>query len=131
MKTPPTSGINRVPGRFSPIPIVDNGLHIVGWTFEAPTIRLDAVFHEQAESRLGERVQTRQVQIVVSDDMERAGAPPDWTGPWRCFAICSMQLGHMKGLDEFPTVASVETPKMVPAPIPAVVRGRKPRRAAA
>ncbi len=112
--------------RLSPIPIVDGKLSIVGWTFAAPIVRNDSISHGEAEQLLGESVQTRQVQLVITDDIMRAGGPADWTGPWRCFAICSATIGAMSELDEFPEVRghrSFERP-----PLPAGMKGRRVRR---
>ena len=118
--------IEKLPERISPIPIVNSKLSIVGWTFVPPIIRNEAISHGEAEQLLGESVQTRQVLLVISDDIARAGGPADWTGPWRCFAICSATIGAMSELDEFPEVrghGSLERP-----PLLAGMKGRRVRR---
>jgi hypothetical protein len=71
------------------IPIVRDGGKILGWTDQVPELQGATLRHPAAERLLGGGVSCSYVQIDNLADARRAGAPPDWTGPWRCLAICS------------------------------------------
>ncbi len=75
------------------IPIVRNGGQILGWTDQVPELQGANLRHADAERLLGGPVSCTYVQIDNRADARRAGAPPDWTGPWRCLAICSDHAG--------------------------------------
>ena len=69
------------------IPIVDAERRIVGWTSEDPETLGSTVRHAAAEKIAGGSVTCAYVQISDRAAAERAGAPADWEGPWRCLAI--------------------------------------------
>jgi hypothetical protein len=86
---------NRRPGVEPPsapemqIPIVRDGGRIIGWTDQGPEFEGTKLRHREAERLLGGAVACTYVQIDNRADAQRAGAPPEWSGPWRCLAICS------------------------------------------
>lgn len=71
------------------VPIVDGNCRIIGWTSTAPTTVDAAVRHPDAEKLAGGPVTCGYVQITDKEAARRAGAPADWSEPWRCLAIIS------------------------------------------
>jgi hypothetical protein len=71
------------------IAIVGPGGKILGWTSKVPEVQGMILRHAEAERLLGGGLSCTYVQIDDRDDATRAGAPPEWNGPWRCIAICS------------------------------------------
>jgi hypothetical protein len=70
------------------IPIVCDARKIVGWTSQVPEATGSALRHAEAERLLGGPISCVYVEIDNPHDALRAGAPPEWSGPWRCLAIC-------------------------------------------
>lgn len=68
------------------IPIVDRGLHVIGWTDTVPQILATTISHREAEKIVGGPVTCAYVE-VAGDNAIAAGAPHDWRGPWRCLAL--------------------------------------------
>ena len=70
------------------IPIVGDAKRIVGWTDKVPRYHGTILRHPEAEALLGRAITCTYVEIDRGPDALRAGAPPDWNGPWRCLALC-------------------------------------------
>jgi hypothetical protein len=90
----------RLPGRTrfrnslpykAAVPIVNDRSEIVGWTEKAPVVHGTMLCHEDAERLVGP-LAVLYVQIDNHGAAVRAGAPPDWNGPWRCLALCSDRI---------------------------------------
>lgn len=75
------------------IPIVSDAGKILGWTDQVPELQGTNLRHAEAERLLGGPVSCTYVQIDNEADAQRAGAPKEWNGPWRCLAICSDHAG--------------------------------------
>lgn len=75
------------------IPIVGSGRKILGWTDKVPEFQGANLRHADAERLLSGPVSCAYVEIDNWADARRAGAPPEWNGPWRCLAICSDHAG--------------------------------------
>ena len=73
------------------IPIVNDRCEIVGWTDNAPGYVGPALRHPEAEELVGP-VTCLYIEIERAEDARKAGAPPEWRGPWRCLALCSVSL---------------------------------------
>jgi len=71
------------------IPIIDGQRRLVGWTVNAPRYLGGLVHHPEAEKLIGGPIVGAYVQIEDADNAQRAGAPPNWKGPWRCLGLCS------------------------------------------
>jgi hypothetical protein len=74
------------------IPIVDGTLRIVAWTDAAPTIEHGRLRHPEAERLLGGDIFCTQVALLTPADVVRAGGPAAWSSPWRCLALCPIEL---------------------------------------
>jgi hypothetical protein len=70
------------------IPIVDDQGEIVGWTDNAPEICGITLRHAEAERLLRSAVRCVYGTITNRGDAMRAGAPSDWSEPWRCLMLC-------------------------------------------
>src|SRR5690349_161658 len=77
----------RRPTRSVGIPIVDECLRIVGWTYHVPMVSGYTLRHSEAEALLGGPVDCAFIEIDQRTDAVRAGAPFNWCGPWRCLAL--------------------------------------------
>jgi hypothetical protein len=85
------------------IPIVGGAHEVVGWTERAPVIENGRLRHAEAERVLGGPIFCTQVALTSPAEIARAGGPANWTGPWRCLALCP--IAHARGLEqphEFP-----------------------------
>ena len=80
------------------IPIIDGNARIVGWTTTAPDQRAGRVIHREAQEMIGTALGAAFVDLDAKD-AERAGAPPGWTGPWRCLAICPERMAQALGAE--------------------------------
>lgn len=73
-------------------PIVSEQRQIVGWTDAIPEFHGSLIREPEAERLLGGGIMPLYVRIEDPLDAQRAGAPADWTGAWRCLALCSARL---------------------------------------
>jgi hypothetical protein len=74
------------------LPIVNACGEIVGYTNESPKLVGTSVRHSYAERLLGDAVKAAYVEITDQAELARVGAPPDWSGEWRCLALCSADM---------------------------------------
>jgi hypothetical protein len=74
---------------------VDAHHRVVGWTASPPAVEDGGLRHRGAERLLGGRVFCTQVALLRPVDVQRAGGPASWTGPWRCLALCRIE--HARG----------------------------------
>jgi hypothetical protein len=80
--------IRNQPGSQSQmIPIIDKKRRIIGWSKESPYYVAGVLHHPEAEDLLGGAVIATFVQID-GEEAAKAGAPPNWPGPWRCIGLC-------------------------------------------
>ena len=80
------------------IPIVGGAHEVVGWTDQAPVIENGRLRHAEAERVLGGPIFCTQVALTSPAEIMRAGGPANWTGPWRCLALCPIE--HARGLEQ-------------------------------
>jgi hypothetical protein len=83
---------NRAPHEIAETPIIDAAGRIVGWTRELPAVSCGRVAHPAAEALLRGPVTCAYVQLTNRAIATRAGAPPDWSEPWRCMAFVPDQV---------------------------------------
>ena len=77
---------------------MDRSRRIVGWTSEGPEAIGSRFRHAAAEKLIGQAITCACVQIHAREAAERAGAPPGWTGPWRCPALIA--AGGARGVED-------------------------------
>lgn len=73
------------------LPIIDEKGVIVAWTTKAPVLKGALLLHQEAERLVGP-LDAVYVEIEDPELMRKAGAPNDWTEPWRCLGLCSVKL---------------------------------------
>ena len=78
---------NFPPIRETRIPIVDAAGAVVGWSSEPPKVVGMSLRHPQAEALLGGAIDCAYLELHDPDEAMAAGAPPGWSGPWRCLVI--------------------------------------------
>ena len=75
------------------IPIVDLDARIVAWTCETPKQINARVIHSEAQALLRGPLGVAVIEVSAENAM-RAGAPANWSKPWRCVAICQENLAQ-------------------------------------
>lgn len=80
------------------IPIVNHAHEIVGWTSTAPAVENGRLRHAEAERALRGAIFCTQVALLNTHEIRRAGGPANWSGPWRCLALCPLEHAH--GLEQ-------------------------------
>lgn len=74
------------------IPILGRDKRVIAWTDVNPEPRGGALAHPEAEKVLGGPVGCTYVEIRDLALAQKAGAPPDWSEPWRCLALVPIEL---------------------------------------
>jgi hypothetical protein len=74
------------------IPIVNADRKIVGWTEVIPEVFGAVLRHSDAERLVGGKIAAIYVEVLNTEDAEKAGAPANWKGVWRCLALCSERI---------------------------------------
>lgn len=80
------------------LPIVNACGAIVGYTNESPKLVGTSVRHSYAERLLSDAVKAAYVEITDEAELARVGAPPNWSGEWRCLALCSANMPSQGGI---------------------------------
>ena len=90
------------------IPIVNHAHEIVGWTSTAPAVENGRLRHAEAERALRGPIFCTQIALLNPHDICRAGGPANWSGPWRCLALCPLEHAH--GLEQAANMMAAAPP---------------------